>query len=109
MITLLLRTLLVIGGILLAGCTSTIPVVSASLECPIKDEELNVKCAEPATVADGATYQDLVHASIEDRKNLVECEKYRLFLQNTISKCNAAIREHNRKIDEINRKYAGKP
>jgi hypothetical protein len=109
MITLILRTRLVIAGILLAGCSNTIPVISTSIECPVKEEDLAAKCAEPATIATGATYQDLIRIAIADRKNLSECEKNRQFLQNSIDECNVAIRKNNEKIDEFNKKYAGKP
>jgi peptidoglycan hydrolase CwlO-like protein len=109
MITLPLRTRLVIAGVLLAGCTNTIPVISTSIECPVKQEDLAAKCAEPATIATGATYQDMIRIAIADRKNLSECEKNRQYLQNSINECNAAIRKHNEKIDEFNKKYAGKP
>ncbi len=109
MLTLLLRIRLVIAAILLAGCSHTIPLISTSIECPIKQEDLAAKCAEPATIATGATYQDLISISITDRKNLIECEKNRQFLQNSINECNAAIRKNNEKIDEFNKKYANKP
>jgi hypothetical protein len=85
MITLLLRTRLVIAGVLLAGCSNTIPIISTSIECPVKEEDLAAKCAEPATIATGATYQDLIRIAIADRKNLSECEKNRQFLQNSIN------------------------
>lgn len=109
MITLFLRIRLVIAGVLLAGCTHTIPLISTSIECPIKQEDLAAKCAEPATIATGATYQDLISIAATDRKNLIECEKRRQFLQNSINECNVAIRKNNEKIDEFNKKYAGKP
>jgi hypothetical protein len=101
--------LLAIAIFLLAGCTHTIPLLSASVECPIKPEDLAAKCAAPAAIATGATYQDLVQVAIRDRKNLIECEKDRQFLENAIHECNAAIRKNNEKVDEFNKKYAGKP
>lgn len=109
MIALLLRTRLAIVGILLAGCSHTIPLISASIECPIKKEDLAAKCAEPTIIATGATYQDLIQIAIADRKNLIECEKNRQFLQNSINECNVAIRKNNEKIDEFNKIYANKP
>lgn len=109
MLTLRSRIRLAIAGILLAGCSHTIPLISTSIECPIKEEDLAAKCAEPATIAAGATYQDLISISITDRKNLIECEKNRQFLQNSINECNVAIRKNNEKIDEFNKKYANKP
>jgi hypothetical protein len=60
--------LLAIAAFLLAGCTHTIPLLSASIECPIKPEDLAAKCAAPAAIATGATYQDLVQVTITDRK-----------------------------------------
>jgi len=51
----------------------------------------------------------LISISITDRKNLIECEKNRQFLQNSINECNVAIRKNNEKIDEFNKKYANKP
>ena len=101
--------LLAIAVFLLAGCTHTIPLLSASIECPVKPEDLAARCAAPATIATGATYQDLVQVAITDRKNLIECEKDRQFLENSIHECNAAIRKNNEKVDEFNKKYAGKP
>ena len=98
-----------IAGLLLAGCSHTIPLITPSMECPVKEEDLAAKCAEPATVAAGATYQDLIVAATTDRKNLIECEKNRQFLQNSINKCNVEIRKYNEKIDEFNKRYAGKP
>lgn len=109
MITLFLRTRLAITGVLLAGCSHTIPLISTSIECPIKEEDLAARCAEPATIASGATYQDLIQIAITDRKNLIECEKNRQFLQNSINECNIAIRKNNEKIEEFNKRYAGKP
>ena len=93
----------------LAGCTHTIPLLSASLECPIKPDDLATKCAAPATIASGATYQDLVQTALTDRKNLIECEKDREFLENSINECNVAIRKNNERIEEFNKKYAGRP
>ena len=92
--------LLAIAVFLLAGCTHTIPLLSASIECSVKPEDLAAKCAAPATIATGATYQDLVQIAITDRKNLIECEKDRQFLENSINECNAAIRKNNEKVDE---------
>jgi len=109
MITLFLRTRLAIAGVLLAGCSHTIPLISTSIECPIKEEDLAARCAEPATIASGATYQDLIQIAITDRKNLIECEKNRQFLQNSINECNVAIRKNNEKIEEFNKRYSGKP
>lgn len=102
MITLFLRTRLAIACVLLAGCSHTIPLISTSIECPIKEEDLAARCAEPATIASGATYQDLIQIAITDRKNLIECEKNRQFLQNSINECNVAIRKNNEKIEEFN-------
>jgi hypothetical protein len=109
MVALLLRTRLAMTGILLAGCTNTIPVISTMVECPVKKEDINAKCAEPATIPAGATYQDLMRIASTDRKNLIECEKRRQLLQDSINECNAGIRKSNEKIDDINKKYANKP
>ncbi len=103
------RIRLAIAVVSLTGCTTTVPVINASIECPIKAEDLAIKCAAPATIASGATYQDLIRVTIEDRKNLAECEKNRQFLQDAINQCNSAIRQHNERIDEFNRRYASKP
>lgn len=100
---------LVIAIVALTGCTTTVPVINASIECPIRETDLAAKCAPPATIAAGATYQDLIRIAIEDRKNLAECEKNRQFLQDAINECNTAIRKHNQTIDEFNKKYANKP
>ena len=98
MITFRLYTLLLTTTVcLLAGCTHTIPLLSASIECPVKPEDLAAKCAAPAAIETGATYQDLVQVAITDRKNLIECEKDRQFLENSINECNAAIRKNNEK------------
>lgn len=106
--TLLPHLRLAIAGMLLSGCTSTIPVIGPAFECPANEAELAAKCAEPAPIATGATYQDLVLIAAQDRKNLVACEKNREFLQKVITGCNAEIRKHNEKIDELNKKFAGK-
>ena len=103
------KLLSAIAVLLLAACTHTIPLLSASLECPIKPEDLASKCANPATIAPGATYQDLIQTALTDRKNLIECEKDRQFLESSMNECNAAIRKNNEKVDEFNKKYAGKP
>jgi hypothetical protein len=110
MATFLFRIQLVIAGLLLAGCSQTkIPVISTSMECPVKEEDLAAKCAEPATVAAGATYEDLIVVAMTDRKNLIACEKNRQFLQNSINECNVEIRKYNEMIEELNKKYSGKP
>jgi hypothetical protein len=110
MATFLFRVQLVIAGLLLAGCSHTkIPVISPSMECPVTEEDLAAKCAEPETVAAGATYEDLIVVAMTDRKNLIECEKNRQLLQNSINKCNIGIRQYNEKIGEFNKMYSGKP
>ena len=107
--TLFICSPFVIAGAVLTGCTTTVPVINASIECPIKEQDLVVKCAAPATITAGITYQDIIRIALEDRKNLAECENNRQFLQNAINACNTAIRNHNEKVEEFNKKFASKP
>ena len=48
------------------------------------------------------TYGDLVGVAIADRRNLSLCAEQNRFLVQAVTACNAAIAEHNRKLDEVN-------
>jgi hypothetical protein len=94
---------------LLAGCSTTVTLVPEPLACPVKPEVLAQRCTEPATLADGATYQALVKAGIDDRAALRQCAAHDRLLAQALEACDAALETYRQRIREINAKLAAKP
>ncbi len=85
-----------------AGCTTVVPVVPKLVACEIPPATLQEGCAAPGAIAAGLTYGDLVGVAIADRRSLRLCAEQNRFLVQAVTACNAAIAEHNRKLDELN-------
>jgi hypothetical protein len=94
---------------LFAGCSTTVSLVPEPLACPVSPEILAQRCAEPVSLADGATFGDLVKASVEDRNALRVCARHDRLLADTLSACNAALESYKLKIREINDRLGKKP
>ena len=102
-----LRTLLLAAFALLAGgCTTVLPVIPKLVPCEIAAAQLQETCAAPGTIGPDVTYSDVIGVAITDRKNLRLCAEKNRFLVESINACNAAIAEHNKKLDEINSQIA---
>jgi hypothetical protein len=92
-----------------AGCSTTVNVVPEPLACPVPPEVLAQRCAEPVSLADGATYGDLVRAGVEDRNALRVCARHDRLLADTLRECNASLERYKVQIREINDKLGKKP
>ena len=106
-----MKTLLVRGGlaacvVLASGCTTVLPVIPKLVPCEIAAAQLQEACAAPGTIGPDVTYSDVIGVVITDRKNLRLCAEKNRFLVESINACNAAIAEHNKKLDEINSQIA---
>ena len=101
--------LLLAASAVFAGCSATINVLPEPLACPVSPEILAQRCAEPVSLADGATYGDLVKASVEDRNALRVCARHDRLLADTLMACNAALESYKLKIREINDQLGKKP
>ena len=94
---------------LLTGCGTTVKVVPESLDCPVLPERLATACPAPQTLADGASFEQLIRASIQDRQALQVCEKRRADLAETLRICNKAVADHLVRLRELNQSsQAGK-
>ncbi len=97
-----IRVAIVAGALAAAGCTTVVPVIPKLVACEIPPAQLQEGCAAPGAIAAGLTYGELVGVTIADRRNLRLCAEQNRFLVQAVTACNAAIAEHNRKLDEIN-------
>lgn len=97
-----LRIAVAAGALAAAGCTTVVPVVPKLVACEIPPTSLQEGCAAPGAIAAGLTYGELVGVAIADRRSLRLCAEQNRFLAQAVSACNAAIAEHNRKLDELN-------
>jgi len=107
-----MKTLLVRGGlaacvVLASGCTTVLPVIPKLVPCEIAAAQLQEACAAPGTIGPDVTYSDVIGVVITDRKNLRLCAEKNRFLVESINACNAAIAEHNKKLEAINSQIAG--
>ena len=107
-----MKTLLVRGGlaacvVLASGCTTVLPVIPKLVPCEIATAQLQEACAAPGTIGPDVTYSDVIGVVITDRKNLRLCAEKNRFLVESINACNAAIAEHNKKLEAINSQIAG--
>jgi hypothetical protein len=87
----------------LTGCGTTVKMLPESLDCPVLPERLRTACAAPQTLPDGATYEQLIRASIQDRQALLVCEKRRADLAESVRICNQAVADHLAQLRELNR------
>jgi len=101
------RLLLVAITAALTGCQTTRFQVMEADQCPVPPAQVAAQCVPPRTLADGATYDDLVALAIEDAENLKRCAEQTNFLSKSIALCNASIDQHNARIREINAKTTG--
>lgn len=103
------RVMLLAVSAVFAGCSTTVNVVPEPLACPVSAEVLAQRCAEPVALADGATFGDLIKASVEDRNALRVCARHDRLLADSLLACNAALESYKVKIREINDKLGKKP
>lgn len=93
----------------LAGCGATVKLIPEPLACNVSDAVLDQRCAPPSTLADGASYGDLLKAGIDDRAALRSCARHDQLLADTLRECNQAISRYKLRIQEINATTAAKP
>lgn len=86
----------------LTGCGTTVKVLPESLDCPVLPERLSTACTPPQALPDGATFEQLIRASIQDRQALQVCEKRRADLADTLRVCNKAVADHLVRLRELN-------
>ena len=87
---------------LLSACGTTVKMLPESLDCPVLEERLATGCATPTTLPDGATFEQVIRAGMQDRQALLVCEKRRADLAQTVRICNKAVAEHLQKLRELN-------
>jgi hypothetical protein len=87
---------------LLTGCGTTVTMLPESLDCPVLPERLSTACAAPQALPDGASFEQLIRASIQDRQALQLCEKRRADLAESVGICNKAVADHLAKLRELN-------
>jgi len=97
---------LVVGA---AGCTTVVPVIPKLVSCDIPPAQLQEACPQPGAIKPDLTYADLVGVAIADRNSLRLCAEKNRFLTQAVATCNAAIAEHNKKLDEINAQLSKRP
>ena len=93
----------------LAGCATVTKVLPDDLSCPVDESTLNAACARPSTLADGASFQALIQAGIDDRRALRNCELQRQQLATAMRTCNQRITDYLAKVREINQANNAKP
>ena len=94
--------LLVPAVALLAACGTTVKMLPESLDCPVLEERLAAACAAPTTLPDGATFEQVIRAGMQDRQALLVCEKRRADLADRMRLCNRAVADHLQKLRELN-------
>lgn len=87
---------------LLTGCGTTVKMLPESLDCPVLPERLATACAAPQALPDGASFEQLIRASIQDRQALQLCEKRRADLAESVRICNQAVADHLAKVRALN-------
>lgn len=93
----------------LTGCSTVVKVLPDDLSCPLPDSTFNAACTAPATLADGASFQQLVQAGIDDRRALRSCELRRQELAAAVRTCNQRISDYLAKVRDINQANTAKP
>lgn len=101
------NTLIFMGGIFIAGCTTPVPVVPHAIRCELSTDLQSRNCSEPKPLPQDATFQTLVDTMLADRQASRECGLLVGALRDSINKCNQAIDEFNKEIDKSN-KSSGK-
>ncbi len=87
---------------MLAGCGTTVKMLPESLDCPVLPARLDTACAAPQALPDGASFEQLIRASILDRQALQLCEKRRADLADSVRVCNQAVAEHLARLRALN-------
>lgn len=87
---------------LLTGCGTTVKMLPESLDCPVLPERLSTACAPPQALPDGASFEQLIRASIQDRQALQLCEKRRADLAESVRICNQAVADHLARLRALN-------
>lgn len=100
--TMSMRCTLLAPLALLAACGTTVKMLPESLDCPVLEQRLATTCAAPTMLPDGASFEQLIRASMQDRQALLVCEKRRADLAQTVRLCNKAVAEHLQKLRELN-------
>jgi len=93
---------------LASACTTVVPGIPKLVSCDIPAAQWQEPCAEPSAIGLEPTYSDVIGIAIVDRKNLRQCAEKTRFLVASITACNDAIAEHNKKLDAINAQLAKK-
>ncbi len=88
--------------VLLTACGTTVKMLPESLDCPVLEERLATACAAPVKLPDGATFEQVIRAGMQDRQALQVCEKRRADLAQSVRICNKAVAEHLQKLRELN-------
>jgi hypothetical protein len=97
-----LALLALAAPLLLGACGTTVKMLPDSLDCPVLEERLAAACAAPTRLPDGATFEQVIRAGMQDRQALLVCEKRRADLAERIRTCNRAVAEHLQKLRELN-------
>ncbi len=93
----------------LSGCGATVKLIPEPLACSVADSVLDQPCAAPSTLADGASYADLLKAGIDDRAALRSCARHDRLLADTLRECKLATERYKATIQQINATTAAKP
>jgi hypothetical protein len=89
-------------AVVLTACGTTVKMLPESLDCPVLEQRLATTCAAPTMLPDGASFEQLIRASMQDRQALLVCEKRRADLAQTVRLCNQAVADHLQQIKAIN-------
>lgn len=88
---------------MLTACGTAVKLLPESLDCPVLEERLAAGCAAPAALPDGATFEQVIRAGMQDRQALLVCEKRRADLAQSVRLCNKAVAEHLQTLRDLNR------
>ena len=93
----------------LGGCGATVKLIPEPLACNVADSMLDQTCSPPSSLADGASYGDLLKAGIDDRAALRNCARHDRLLADTLRECKLATERYKATIQQINASTAAKP
>jgi hypothetical protein len=88
-----------------AGCCKTLPVMPDPVACSFPKAALEESCDVPVNIGDGATYSDLIAASIADRNALRKCTAHDRLLKKSIQECSEEMARYKSKIQDVNARY----
>ncbi len=88
--------------VLVTACGTTVKLLPESLDCPVLEERLAAACAAPTRLPEGATFEQVIRAGMQDRQALLVCEKRRADLAQSVRICNKAVADHLQKLRELN-------